>query len=94
VQTRSALRLRHRRLEGYGTLIANLAQLGRGFGGVAAVGGPSKPTAGGTYTIILILFMGNLSTAPAKSIDVQLSPKSATVTASDDESHNCNRLKF
>ncbi|HEY2073130.1 MAG TPA: hypothetical protein VGG88_06110 [Gaiellaceae bacterium] len=72
--------------------VTNRAKLGKGFGGVAAVVGPKSGS--GTYSVILVMFMGNRSTAPAKNVDLQLSPKGAEVTASKDETHDCGRLKF
>jgi hypothetical protein len=72
--------------------VTNLAALGKGFGGAVVVSkGPR-----GTYQALFLLYMGNLSKKPAKTIDVQVTPPAgdtASVSKAKNQSHNCTAIK-
>ena len=66
--------------------VTNVKQLGKGFGGVAVVGPAKKGK--GVFLAYLVLYMGNLSTAPAGTIDLQLSTPASGTTVTN-ETDNC-----
>ena len=78
----------------------NLPELGRGFGGVAVIRGPSKPGARAKYTIYFVMYMGNLSTAPASTVEIRLSSRAGkrtneiATTKPADVSTACRNLEF
>jgi hypothetical protein len=70
--------------------VANLAQLGKGFGGVAIVHDP-KVGAGHSFQIYLVMYMGNLSKSPATSVQLKL-PPTARVTRKSGKAKHCDKL--
>jgi hypothetical protein len=72
--------------------VTNLAALGKGFGGAVVV----SPAGKGSYQAFFVLFMGNLSSSPASTISVQVTPPAgdkASVSKPKNESHNCSAMK-
>lgn len=70
--------------------VTNLGALGKGFGGVAVVHEPKSPGSTATFEVFLVLFMGNLSSAPAGTIDIQTNmPAGETKTTTKDETKDC-----
>jgi hypothetical protein len=68
--------------------VKNLPQLGKGFGGVAIVQAPPPGASAAKVKIFFVLFMGNLSTAPASNIDLTISPKGSPHAADREETTN------
>lgn len=68
---------------GHPTLkVANAAALGKGFGGAAVIG--QRKGKQGAFTAILVMFMGNLSSSPASTVSLQVTPPAGdTASASD-----------
>lgn len=67
---------------------SNLSALGPGFGGVAVVGKPVS----GVRTVDLVMFMGNRSTSPANTVDLDVGG-GAPAGKPTDESTNCKELQ-
>ena len=76
--------------------VTNLAALGKGFGAVAATEGPKKPGRSATYKVYVLMFMGNLSTSPAGTVNLQVTPPAgdtADVSKPENETKNCPVLR-
>ena len=73
------------------TIVAtNLPALGHGFGAGVALG--KSTTSPGTYVAYVVMFMGNLSTSPASTVNLQITGGTPT-GAPTDETKNCKVVK-
>ena len=68
----------------------NLPALGHGFGGAVALGKSTKLP--GTYVAYLVMFMGNMSTSPASTVNLQITGGTPSGKPTD-ESKNCDVVK-
>ena len=62
--------------------ITHLAALGKGFDAVAAIPWPKAGGSNVTVKVMIVMFMGNLSTAPASTINLQTNEPAGEVKAS------------
>ena len=63
--------------------ITNLAALGKGFDAVATVSGPKSQGSNVTLKVVIVMFMGNLSSSPASTINLQTNLPAGEVKSSE-----------